>query len=192
MSTYDFCQNIMAYRKNRTPDPRAGPYTPDNGTSYRTPDLDPWTWLWTPDHSAGPQTLDSMVEPQTMDPREGLQTTDNRTWPQIPDPWTGLPTLDTGSSNMSQNRTHDQWPMTPRQDCIQKKGPISEKTYLYWQIVILLVLTQTLCSFEIIGLIIFHSKSKAEPDLILVVKSEVILFLTLVNQVKRFIKIFDI
>ena len=86
--------------------------------------------------------------------------------------------------------TNGLWPQdrtaSKRKDLFQKKPT------LYWQIVILLVLTQTLCSFEIIGLIIFHSKSKAEPDLILVVKSEVILFLTLVNQVKRFIKIFDI
>ena len=57
---------------------------------------------------------------------------------------------------------------------------------------ILLVLTRALYSFEIIGLIVFHLKSKAEPDLILVVKSEIVLCLTLVNQAKRFIKVFDI
>ena len=81
----------------------------------------------------------------------------------------------------------------PKTGLHPKERTYFRKNLLYTdKLLLLLVLTQTLCSFEIIGLIIFHSKSKAQPDLILVVKSEVILFLTLVNQVKRFIKIFDI
>ena len=81
----------------------------------------------------------------------------------------------------------------PKTGLHPKERTYFRKNLLYTdKLILLLVLTQTLCSFEIIGLIIFHSKSKAQPDLILVVKSEVILFLTLVNQVKRFIKIFDI
>ena len=81
----------------------------------------------------------------------------------------------------------------PKTGLHPKERTYFRKNLLYTdKLLLLLVLTQTLCSFEITGLIIFHSKSKAEPDLILVVQSEVILFLTLVNQVKHFIKIFDI
>ena len=112
---YDFGQNIMPYRNKQNPgllsrtlDPRPQNLRQGPGPSDTTPDLDPSACLLTPDHSVGSQTPDSRVEPQTMDPREGPQISDNQTLPQTPDPWTGPQTLVTGSSNMNQDRDHDQ------------------------------------------------------------------------------------
>lgn len=56
----------------------------------------------------------------------------------------------------------------------------------------LLVLTRVLRPLEIIELIIFHLESKAEPTLVSLVTSEIILFLATAILVKGFIKVFYI
>ena len=53
-------------------------------------------------------------------------------------------------------------------------------------------MTQAFCPLEINDLILFHLKSKAEPDLLSVVTSEIILFLTIAIKAKGFVKIFNI
>ena len=61
--------NKTAYRKNRTPDPPAG--------------------TWSPDTKVGPQTQDPKAGPWTPDPQAGLWTLDFKAGARIPDPRAG-------------------------------------------------------------------------------------------------------